>query len=72
MLIGWAAWLLALIGAGALYVSYTAQQQYVFAARHQDVASVIEALLLDLLMIVFTLLALGCPGPGSPAGPSGP
>ena len=40
-------------------MSFTAQQRYVFAARHQDVASIIEALLLDLLMIVFTLLALG-------------
>ncbi len=58
-LIGVAAWLLALIGGGALYVSFTAQQRYVFVARHQDIASVIEALLLDLLMIVFTLLALG-------------
>ncbi|HEY2739659.1 MAG TPA: DUF2637 domain-containing protein [Thermoanaerobaculia bacterium] len=58
-LIAIAAWLLALIGAGALYVSFTAQQRYVFAARHQNVASIIEALLLDLLMIVFTLLALG-------------
>jgi hypothetical protein len=51
--------MLVLIGGGALYVSYSAQREYVFAARHQDVASVIEALLLDLLMIVFTLLALG-------------
>lgn len=59
VLIGWAAWLLALIGAGALYVSFSAQYEYVFAARHQDAAAVIEALLLDLLMIVFTLLALG-------------
>ena len=58
-LIAVAAWLLAMIGAGALYVSFTAQQRYVFAARHQNVASIIEALLLDLLMIVFTLLALG-------------
>jgi hypothetical protein len=58
-LIGWAAWLLALIGAGALYVSFDAQRQYVFGARHQDGASVVEALLLDLLMITFTLLALG-------------
>ena len=65
------AWLLAIIGAGALYVSFSAQQQYVFAARHQDAASIIEALLLDVLMIVFTLLALGLSGPGSPAGPSG-
>jgi len=58
-LIGWAAWLLVLIGAGALYVSFSAQRQYVFGARHQDAASIIEALLLDVLMIVFTLLALG-------------
>jgi hypothetical protein len=59
VLIGAAAWLLALIGGGALYVSFSAQYKYVFAARHQDAASIIEALLLDLLMIVFTLLALG-------------
>ena len=58
-LIAVAAWLLALIGGSALYVSFTAQQRYVFAARHQNAASIIEALLLDLLMIVFTLLALG-------------
>ena len=58
-LIAIAAWLLALIGAGALYVSFSAQREYVFGARHQNMASVIEALLLDLLMIVFTLLALG-------------
>ena len=59
VLIGAAAWLLALVGAGALYVSFSAQRQYVFAARHQDAASIIEALLLDVLLIVFTLLALG-------------
>jgi hypothetical protein len=59
VLIAAAAWLLVAIGAGALYVSFTAQRQYVFAARHQNAASIIEALLLDLLMIVFTLLALG-------------
>ena len=58
-LIAVAAWLLVLIGGGALYVSFTAQREYVFGARHQDAASIIEALLLDLLMIVFTLLALG-------------
>lgn len=59
MLVSAGAWLLVLIGAGALYVSYTAQKQYVFAARQQNAASIIEALLLDLLMITFTLLALG-------------
>jgi hypothetical protein len=59
VLIACAAWLLAAVGAGALYVSFSAQREYVFGARHQDVASIIEALLLDVLMIVFTLLALG-------------
>jgi len=59
VLIAAAAWLLALIGGGALYVSYSAQYAYIFAVRRQDAASIIEALLLDVLMIVFTLLALG-------------
>ncbi len=58
-LIAVAAWLLALTGAGALFVSFTAQYAYIVAVRRQDAASVVEALLLDLLMIVFTLLALG-------------
>ena len=59
VLIAVAAWLLALIGGGALFVSFSAQYAYIFKVRRQDAASVIEALLLDLLMIVFTLLALG-------------
>jgi hypothetical protein len=59
VLISAAAWLLVLIGGGALYVSFDAQRQYVFAVRHHQAAAIIEALLLDLLMIVFTLLALG-------------
>jgi hypothetical protein len=67
VLISAAAWLLALIGAGALYVSFTAQRQYIFAARRQDAASIVEALLLDLLMIVFTLLALGLSRAGKPS-----
>ena len=54
-----AAWLLALIGGGALFVSFSAQYAYILTVRRQDAASVIEALLLDVLMIVFTLLALG-------------
>ncbi|MGH3170758.1 MAG: DUF2637 domain-containing protein [Trebonia sp.] len=62
-----AAWLLALIGGGALFVSFSAQYAYILAVRHQDAASVIEALLLDLLMIVFTLLALGLSRAGQPA-----
>jgi Protein of unknown function (DUF2637) len=67
VLIAVAAWLLALIGGGALFVSFTAQYTYILAVRRQDAASVIEALLLDLLMIVFTLLALGLSRAGQPA-----
>ena len=57
-LIAVAAWLLALTG-GALFVSFSAQYAYILGVRRQDAASVIEALLVELLMIVFTLLALG-------------
>ena len=66
-LISVAAWLLALAGGGALFVSFTAQYAYILTVRRQDTASVIEALLLDLLMIVFTLLALGLSRAGQPA-----
>ncbi len=66
-LIAVAAWLLALTGGGALFVSFSAQYAYILAVRRQDAASVIEALLLDLLMIVFTLLALGLSRAGQSA-----
>ena len=59
VLIAVAAWLLALIGGGALFVSFSAQYAYLVAVRRQDATSVVEALLVDLLMIVFTFLALG-------------
>jgi hypothetical protein len=67
VLIAVAAWLLALTGGGALFVSFSAQYAYLFAVRRQPVASVIEALLLDLGMIVFTLLALGLSRAGQSA-----
>ena len=67
VLIAAAAWLLALIGGGALFVSFRAQYGYLLTVRRQDAASVVEALLLDLLMIVFTLLALGLSRAGQPA-----
>jgi hypothetical protein len=67
VLIAVAAWLLALTGGGALFVSFTAQYAYLVAVRRQAVASVIEALLLDLLMIMFTLLALGLSRAGQSA-----
>ena len=66
-LIAVAAWLLALTGAGALFASFSAQYTYILAVRRQDAASVIEALLVDLLMIVLTLLALGLSRAGQSA-----
>jgi hypothetical protein len=66
VLIAVAAWLLALIGGGALFVSFSAQYAYIVTVRRQDAASVIEALL-DLGMIVFTLLALGLSRAGKSA-----
>ena len=66
-LIAVAAWLLAFVGGGALFVSFSAQYAYIVTVRRQDAASVIEALLLDLLMIVFTLLALGLSWAGQSA-----
>ena len=67
VLIAVAAWLLALTGGGALFVSFTAQYAYILTVRRQGTVSVIEALLLDLLMIIFTLLALGLSRAGQSA-----
>jgi hypothetical protein len=67
VLVAVAAWLLALTGGGALFVSFSAQYAYLLTVRRQDAASVIGALLLDLLMIVFTLLALGLSRAGQSA-----
>jgi hypothetical protein len=67
MLIGWAAWLLAALGAGLLFVSFDGQFTYIFLARHQSAASLIEALMFDVGMIIFSLLALGLARAGKPA-----
>jgi len=58
-LVGTAAALLFVLGAGLLSVSYAAQYRYLFEQRHQAVASLIEAGALDIGLIIFSLLALG-------------
>jgi hypothetical protein len=58
-LVGTAAVLLFVLGAGLLSVSYAAQYRYVLEQRHQAVASLIEAGALDVGLIIFSLLALG-------------
>ena len=51
--------LLGLLAGGLFVVSLTAQYRYVFAVKHQSVPSAIEAVGLDVGMVVFSLLALG-------------
>ena len=58
---------LAVLGAGLLAVSYAAQKQYLLGARHENWPSVIEALALDLAMLIFGMLALGLAKKGLPA-----
>jgi len=67
VLIGWAGWLLAALAAGLLFVSFAGQYKFIFAARQQKIASIIEALMLDAGMIIFSLLALGLARSGKPA-----
>jgi hypothetical protein len=66
-LIGIGAWLLVLLSAGLLYVSFAGQLKYIFFARHQYWPAVIESLMADVGMIIFALLALGLAHDGKPA-----
>jgi hypothetical protein len=59
VLIATGAGLLALLGAGLLYVSFEAQYLYIFHAKHQHVPSMIEAGMLDVGMLIFATLGLG-------------
>lgn len=56
----WAAtWLIAAVGAVAMFVSLSAQRQYILNVRHVSSVAWAEALLPDLMLAVVTLLALG-------------
>jgi hypothetical protein len=57
--IAFATWLLVLLGAGLMYVSFAAQYQYIFAVKRVDAASAIEAAMLDAGMIVLSALGIG-------------
>ena len=54
-----AAILLGLLAAALFVVTLNAQYKYVFAAKQQQIPSMIEAASLDLGLVIFTLLALG-------------
>ena len=51
--------LLVLLDGGLLYVVFAAQDRFIFSVKHQNVASMIQALALDVAMIIFSVLALG-------------
>ena len=59
--------LLAMLDAGLLYVVFAAQDRFIFSVKHQNVASMIQALALDVAMIIFSVLALGLARKGLPA-----
>ena len=59
--------LLALLDVGLLYVVFAAQDRFIFAVKHQNVASMIQALALDTAMIIFSVLGLGLARKGLPA-----
>jgi hypothetical protein len=67
VMIGWAGWLLAVLGGGLLFVSFAGQYVYLLAARHQAAPSMVAALMFDAGMIVFSLLALGLARAGKSA-----
>jgi hypothetical protein len=59
--------LLFLLGAGLLGVSLAAQYRYLLHERGQHAASLVEALALDLGLLIFSLLALGLARAGKQA-----
>jgi hypothetical protein len=61
--------LLFILAAGLLAVSFAAQYVYIFRERHQQIASIIEALSADLGLMILSLLALGLARKGKSAIP---
>jgi hypothetical protein len=59
VLIASATWLLAILDAGLLYVSYAAQYQYIFAVKNARAPAMIEAAMLDAGMIILSALGIG-------------
>ena len=62
-----ATWLLAILDAGLLYVSFDAQYRYIFAVKHTRIPSMIEAAMLDAGMIILSALGIGLAMRGKPS-----
>jgi hypothetical protein len=66
--IAFATWLLALLGAGLMYVSFDAQYQFVLAQKKDArAASLIEAAMLDAGMVILSALGIGLARAGQPS-----
>ena len=66
--IAFATWLLALLGAGLMYVSFDAQYQFILAQKGARGASLIEAAMLDAGMVILSALGIGLARAGKPSG----
>jgi hypothetical protein len=62
-----ATWLLALLGAGLMYVSFEAQYRFILAQKGTRAASLIEAAMLDAGMVVLSALGIGLARAGQPS-----
>lgn len=65
--IAFATWLLALLGAGLMYVSFDAQYQFILAQKGVRAASLIEAAMLDAGMVILSALGIGLARAGQPS-----
>jgi hypothetical protein len=66
--IAFATWLLALLGAGLMYVSFDAQYQFILAQKGARAAALIEAAMLDAGMVILSALGIGLARAGKPSG----
>ncbi len=65
--IAFATWLLALLGAGLMYVSFDAQYQFIQAQKGDRATSLIEAAMLDAGMVILSALGIGLAQAGRPS-----
>ena len=65
--IAFATWLLALLGAGLMYVSFDAQYRFILAQKGARGASLIEAAMLDGGMVILSALGIGLARAGKPS-----
>jgi hypothetical protein len=65
--IAFATWLLALLGAGLMYVSFDAQYHFILAQKDARAASLIEAAMLDAGMVILSALGIGLARAGQPS-----